>query len=568
MRLRTRLCTGAVVVGALVAPLAPGSPAGAAPPAQLAPAVEWLLDQQEADGGFEVADFAGFETSDAVFALASAAQTGSDWDTGQALAAVEAATTGGETPKDPLDAIDDWVDSVQGGPSSAAAKAQQAAKVIALVVGPLGLDETDFDPSGDTEAAVDLAAALQAGAGSGGWGDLPLGGRSYVLWAHAALELTVPAALVASIAGAQHPDGGFDFSGSPDGEGFDVDITASIVLGLAASNAPDRADIIVPAVLGLQSLQSWTGEWAGPFDDGNPNSTALVVLMSRALGAGADDICWYGSVGPRLIGVPYPSPIRAITRRAQSDGRISSPSDAFGVNTIATSQSIQALAAVEGPAFYEGETCGLPLVSANERIAQAYYVDLLDRLTETGGAAYWAQQFQNGMSPALLAKRFVGTKEYGEVVTERMVAELLGREASSAELEDLGPLVRQGFRLHLRSGILGSDEYVDATEDDGAWAEAVYLDALGRPASAGDVEYVLDQLADGHTYGDIAHGLVFSNEGRRFFVRGVYHDLLRREPQGPDLTYWAGEMARGVSPERLVTLIIGSAEYRGLAANA
>ncbi len=45
--------------------------------------------------------------------------------------------------------------------------AQQAAKVIDLVVAPLGLDATDFDPSDDSAAPVDLVAALQAGAGPG-----------------------------------------------------------------------------------------------------------------------------------------------------------------------------------------------------------------------------------------------------------------------------------------------------------------------------------------------------------------------------------------------------------------
>ena len=307
----------------------------------------------------------------------------------------------------------------------------------------------------------------------------------------------------------------------------------------------------------------------GTFDDGNPNSTSLVILMARALGAGATDTCWYGSVEPRLIGVPYPSPVRAITRRSQPDGRITSPSDGFGINTIATSQSIQALASVEGPAFYQGGTCGQPIVSANERIAQAYYVDLLDRVTEPGGAAYWAGQFQSGMSPALLAKRFVGTAEYGEVITERLVEELFGRPATPQELAAVPAYVKAGLRLELRAAIMASDEYYEnADEDDAAWAAQVYLDAVGRAASQGDVDFVLAQLQAGRSRDTITLRLVLSNEGRRFFVRGIYHDLLRREPAGPDLTYWAGEMARGVSPERLVTLIIGSAEYRNLAADA
>ncbi len=53
-------------------------------------AVTWLKTQQRTDGSFEVADFPGFETRDAVLAIAEAAQTGSTWDAPAALKAVRA----------------------------------------------------------------------------------------------------------------------------------------------------------------------------------------------------------------------------------------------------------------------------------------------------------------------------------------------------------------------------------------------------------------------------------------------------------------------------------------------
>ncbi len=63
---------------ALLAPLVAPSATGAAPAAN--PVVDrasaYLRSQQQADAGFEVAQFPGFETPDAVFALAAAAQTG------------------------------------------------------------------------------------------------------------------------------------------------------------------------------------------------------------------------------------------------------------------------------------------------------------------------------------------------------------------------------------------------------------------------------------------------------------------------------------------------------------
>jgi len=80
----------AVLLGAAlpVAALAAPGPAGAATTFDPAAARGWLLDQQQADGGFELSGFPGFETPDAVLALAAVGQTGTGWDEAEALAAV------------------------------------------------------------------------------------------------------------------------------------------------------------------------------------------------------------------------------------------------------------------------------------------------------------------------------------------------------------------------------------------------------------------------------------------------------------------------------------------------
>ncbi len=82
-------------------------------------ATAWLVGQQRPDGGFEVSGFPGFETSDAILAIAENAQTEQTWSTAQARAAVANVVRGGKTP---LDAIDDFADG--------ALNAGQAAKLI------------------------------------------------------------------------------------------------------------------------------------------------------------------------------------------------------------------------------------------------------------------------------------------------------------------------------------------------------------------------------------------------------------------------------------------------------
>ncbi len=108
-------------------------------------ATTWLLGKQLPDGGFEVAGSAGFETPDAILAIAENAQQQYAWNATQARNAVLAAVENGNTP---LQAIDDLVDGDLGFEIDAGL----AAKVILLVSAPLGLSNTAFDPDGDGAA--------------------------------------------------------------------------------------------------------------------------------------------------------------------------------------------------------------------------------------------------------------------------------------------------------------------------------------------------------------------------------------------------------------------------------
>src|SRR4051794_4016908 len=147
MRSRRSLVAVPVIVAALTASCSLVAPAHGAPPAEAAAATaaaSWIADQQQPDGGFDVSGFQGFETPDAVLAIAEAAQTGPTWSTAAALAAIEALEYGGSGGPNPLDAVDDWVVDAHSG---AGVNAGEASKILLFVVGPLGLDPTDFGAS-------------------------------------------------------------------------------------------------------------------------------------------------------------------------------------------------------------------------------------------------------------------------------------------------------------------------------------------------------------------------------------------------------------------------------------
>lgn len=575
MRLRTRLLTSAAVVGSLVVPLVPSAPAGAAP-APVSPeiqaAVDWLTTQQKEDGGFESTTLGGFETPDAILGLAAAGQASTTWDEGDALAAVEAVTTGG---KDALDAVDDWVDTVQAdGTATAGTKAQQAAKVIVLVTVPLGLDATDFDPSDDSPTAVDLVATIEAGAGDGSYPGLTSTGKAYAVWALAALGEDVPAGLVGALLAGQQANGGFNYMGDPAYTGFDPDITATVVTALqVAGETPFTNASARRAVTALGLRQRWNGEWAGEYDSGNPNSTAVSVLAATAICGTAASSIWRDTFEPRLAGVPYPSPITALLKRQdEATGRFTSPSDGWGVNSFATSQAIQGLAAAAGRFPYgvgQDTPCDTPpTVSANRRVVNALYVDLLVRPADAAGADFWEAQFAAGVRPALLAKRFTGTPEYRGQTVERLYRTYLGRGAWPGERQAWAPQIAAGRRLDVIAAILASDEYYDATgfgsPTDETWAAALYEDLTGRPAGPGDTDGILDLLESGLSRGQVTRRILRTPEGTSLIVLDTYRQLLRRNPGPGERAYWTGELARGMSPEQVVYHVAGSAEYRAL----
>jgi hypothetical protein len=287
----------------------------------------WLVSQQEADGGFEVANFPGFETSDAAFAIASAAQPSAAWDPEVALAAVSGTRFAG-TGDGPLEALDDLADTpIAKG---------QAAKAIVLVTNPLGIDATSFDPRCDG-GTTDLVTVLGAPGVDGRFGfslfafnSIVTAGRAYALTTGAG---DVPDATITQIRASQKSDGSWSFDGDSTGTGGDIDTTAAAILALLEDDDITSADPDVAAGLDyLEAAQQGTGAWQS-FGSDDANSTAVALV---ALGVA-------GRTTSLAAGDAF------LASQQQPDGRIASPNDGFGINTFATSQAIQGLVRIDVP---------------------------------------------------------------------------------------------------------------------------------------------------------------------------------------------------------------------------
>ncbi len=309
----------------------------AAVSADAASGAAWLATQQQADGGFEVAGFAGFETSDAMLAISEAAQPGGSWDAGVARSAVSAVSTGrGLTPYDAID------DEAEVGPTAGA-----AAKLIAQVGAPAGwsdgLSPVAFDPALDG-GAVNLVAAMDAGfdGSTGLYGTF--GDTLSAVLAQRQLCRDVPAATVAAVLAAAAPSGGWNFAGDPTDDTFDPDITGRTLQALAAAGVADDDEAVAAALRRLaREHDATSGGWIA-FGAANPNSTALGILGLDAYGIDTTTRAWRDGLAPERAAEPYVAPAAYLLAQQQPDGRIASPSDSFGVNTFATSQGVQALA--------------------------------------------------------------------------------------------------------------------------------------------------------------------------------------------------------------------------------
>ncbi|MFM7270548.1 MAG: prenyltransferase/squalene oxidase repeat-containing protein [Actinomycetes bacterium] len=313
-----------------------GSPAAAATPrAGAVAAVEWLLSQVQPDGGFETAGFPGFETPDAVLAIATAAQTTSVWSTSEALAAVRAISS--VCGEDPLAWLDGWSASgLSGG---------DAAKLVVLVAEPLGLPSAAFDPAGDG-APIDLTTAIAAAATPDG----RYGTFNETIYAALALRLVigaVPAGTVTAIRAGQHPDGGWDYTGDlTTATPADVNTTAAALIGLVAGGAA-QSDAGVQRALGfLATRQQADGGWREEGDAvTNPNATALAALAIRTAGYDPDSSVWrpVQPAGAAAFAAVTGTPTGALLAAQAGDGHLVGPYDDFGLNTFGTSQGVQGL---------------------------------------------------------------------------------------------------------------------------------------------------------------------------------------------------------------------------------
>ena len=535
---------------ALLAPLAGSGTASAVGPVAadqvVSAAAAYLGSAQKADGGFELADFAGFETPDAIAALAAAVQNGPTWDSAFALQRISAIrSSAGHTP---LDAIDDLIDGATE-PSGDLAGGQ-AAKVVALVAAPLGLSVTDFDPSNDSSAPVDLVGRIESHRKPDGSYDF---GAQFnaLLYTSIALDdlgRAVPPALIAQITAAQRPDGSWNFAGdqAADSPG-EIDTTAVAILALRAGGRTVADPAVNKAARFLAAGQGTDGAWQA-FGASDPNSTSMAVIALSALGFDVTEATWARSLGAPAF-APYVSPYAWLRSQADASGRIKSPNDSYGINTFATSQTLEALSRQ----WYL-------------RDERANFIAALDNTLASPSAAEDTSA-NLGPNPAIASARTAAA--FAAVMSQS------GREAAAAQLFDVSlhrrldasgraywsNVLINTSRPEVLAQITGSPEfYARSGGTTASSVDASYQSVLGRQPDRAGKAYWVAQLDGGTSVAAVARSISQSREYRANQVDAAYQSMLGRPADSAGRNFWTDQLAT-TRVEGILAGLGGSAEF-------
>lgn len=522
---------------ALLAPLA--APAAAAPPPSTATVVReantWLASSQQADGGFELAKFVGFETSDVVLATAQSRQSGPAWDAAAARAAVTGLVSSGG--KDPLDAIDDLIDA-EAEPGSVAAGAR-AAKVAAIVAQPLGISAADFDPSGDSAQPVDLFARMDLHRKAGGTYDFgaQFNGVLYVAIARAGAGLDASTGLVAQILAGQRADGSWDYTGTPaGGDGEDIDTTSLALVALRSSGRTLADPAVKKAVGWLAARHQANGAWQA-FGADDPNATAVATVALSDLHVDLGTSAWLTAAG---VAAParYVSPWAWLATQQNTEGRIVSPNDSYGINTLATSQSVQALTrqwylSREHAALTSklSRTLGSPAATPSDRAA--------DDAASALGPNPSIQSARSGAAWSVL-----NSADGRGAAAADLYVRAMGRTIDPSGLAYWSGVLVGTSRPEVLARLTGSAEFYRAAGgDDADFVDAVYQSVFGRDADAQGQTYWLARLQAGTPSLQVARSLTASPEYRRQQVATAYARVLNRPVDLEGQAFWTAKLA-------------------------
>ncbi|MBY0230596.1 MAG: DUF4214 domain-containing protein, partial [Gemmataceae bacterium] len=137
--------------------------------------------------------------------------------------------------------------------------------------------------------------------------------------------------------------------------------------------------------------------------------------------------------------------------------------------------------------------------TANERIVNRLYQDILGRAADRGGLAGFASQLNSGASVASVAAAIAGSPEGRAIRVNELFRRYLGRNADQGSLDaNVQFLNSGGTDRQIAASILGSAEYFARNGGTNTtFVQALFRDALGRPVDPATQASLEARLAAG-----------------------------------------------------------------------
>jgi hypothetical protein len=210
----------------------------------------------------------------------------------------------------------------------------------------------------------------------------------------------------------------------------------------------------------------------------------------------------------------------------------------------------------------------LPLVNPtlNQFFVAELYEDLLARAPELDGLEFWAGQLDQGMPRGNLVRNFEHTPEYVGTIIRPAYQQFLFRPADPIGLAFwTDQMLNHGLSdEQLQADFIGSPEYyvIRGGGTDAGWVTAMYNDLLHRPPDQNGLSFWLGQLAKGVTRSQVAFGFTSSPESEAVWTNGAYFQYLGRAAQPPEVDQAVAEITKqGFSREDVLALVLGMDEY-------
>jgi virginiamycin B lyase len=218
--------------------------------------------------------------------------------------------------------------------------------------------------------------------------------------------------------------------------------------------------------------------------------------------------------------------------------------------------------------FIDGvATSTATVISANDAFVRGLYRDVLLRLPDPAGLAFWVSNLDAGlMSRAQVANGFIISAERRGLEVDEDYQVFLGRAAD--------PAGRAFFTSQLLAGfgnetvileIILSPEYTQ-THDNLAFVENLFNGVFGRAGSPSEVAAWVGALDGGSMdRGGVLELFLSSPEIYGLAISQNYETFLRRGPDPAGLAFFnAGILNGTITPDGLTIIILASQEYLSL----